>query len=105
MNNSNKTPMIDVNIRVYGIKKRCRKPDYHVFKLKKEIPDTYIDLNVGLDLSQYIQDAKDLANKEMKEIKSISLYSTHYNIVDDGSFTTMEMMLFDSRNETLKVEL
>lgn len=105
MSNSNKTPMIDVSIRVYGIKKRCRKPDYHVFKVKKEIPDTFIDSPIGLDLSQYITEAKTLASKEMKEVKSISLYSTHYNIVNDGSFTTMEMLLFDSRNETLKVEL
>lgn len=102
---NNKTPMIDVSIRVYGIKKRCRKPDHHVFEVKKEIPDTFIDSPIGLDLSQYITEAKTLANKEMKEVKAISLYSTHYNIVNDGSFTTREMMLFDSRNETLKVEL
>ncbi len=105
MSDSNKTPMIDVSIRVYGIKKRCRKPDYHVFKVKEKIPDTYVDSPIGLDLSQYITEAKALANKEMKEVKAISLYSTHYNIVNDGSFTTMEMILFNNRNETLKVEL
>ncbi len=105
MSYKNKTPMIDVSIRAYGIKKRCRKPDYHVFEVKKGIPDTFIDSQIGLNLSDYIQDAKTLASKEMKEIRSVSLYSTHYNIVNDGSFTTREMMLFDNRNETLKVEL
>lgn len=92
--------LIDISVRCRGIKKRCRKPDTHIFKVVIEL-----DASKPLDLNEYATKAKDVLAKEMKEVSRAEVYSTHYELVDDDSFTTKRLMLFDPRNQSLTLEL
>ena len=92
--------LIDISVRCRGIKKRCRKPDTHIFKVVIEL-----DASKPLDLNEYATQAKDVLNKEMKEASRAEIYSTHYELLDDGDFTTKRLNLFDSRNQSINLEL
>ena len=92
--------LIDISVRCRGIKKRCRKPDTHIFKVVVEL-----DSSKPIDLNEYATQAKDVLNKEMKEVSRAEVYSTNYELVDDEGFTTKRLVLFDPRNQSMPLEL
>ena len=92
--------LMDISVRCRGVKKRCRKPDTHIFKVV-----IGLDASKPLDLNEYAIQAKDVLAKEMKEVSRAEVYSTHYELLDDGDFTTKRLNLFDPRNKSINLEL
>ena len=94
--------LIDVSVRVKGIKKRCRKVSVEVFTVIEATP--YVD-NYDLGSDEVAEKMMLVVKREMKSYERISLKTTVYKLGYDRGFQTKSMQLFDPRNQELNVML
>lgn len=76
-----KTEKMDIQLMIYGIKKRCRNIEQHRFDIALHLPYEDIDL-----LGKYENTAKMIANQHFKVVVNARLYLTPWTQLDYEGF-------------------
>ena len=98
--NVTKTPMMDIYIRVIGVKKRQRTVKSHNIEICSNLPYEDIDLTI------YKSQALDAIRKEMKSVQSCKLcLSPWTEVKEDGYEHSMKGVRFaDPRYKSVMIE-
>ena len=91
-----KQELIEYQLIVSGIKKKCRKEDRHHFKIIE---------STNLEQVEPTEDVKALArtilSNEMRSVRSAKIFAQHLKIEDiNDGFISKSFMLFDQRNKS-----
>lgn len=95
METQDKKELFKISIHVVGIKKRCRKPDRHIFSLG------YVPYNDGAFNQDEIEKrAKDFLAENMKQVLGVPNVSLNRVVKSEG-VETWEM--FSDKNKSFKI--
>lgn len=94
MKEASKKEMVRPSLQVWGIKKRCRKVNFHSFNLKSREPD-------AVNLEELKAICERGMKKHMRTVKSahLSLQPQTVTTYDDGSEVSSYMMFSDEKIE------
>lgn len=93
-----KTPMMDIRLRVIGVKKRQRSVKVHNLDVATDLPYTDVDLN------GYVGDAMKVLEREMRTSESVTLYLSPWTKIDHPEGYSMKEVTFgDKRYRSMKL--
>lgn len=94
MKEVSKKEMVRPSLQVWGVKKRCRKVDFHSFNLKSREPD-------AVNLEELKAICEQAIKKYMRTVKKahLSLQPQTVTTYDDGSEVNSYMLFSDEKIE------
>lgn len=92
--------VFEINVYVFGVKRKCRKSEKHSFKLGS------IDYNEGAFSQDEIeQKARDIVATNMKEVQGqfIKVQMLRVEKSSDNGFTSTSFQMFDDRHVNFEI--